>query len=143
MRATAPRAPVTGNVRRQQMTGIATLTAICIRCGASKKRAPAKCHACGFLPLSNADLAKSFILSKTFDVGERSIGRSAPDLAQISRTIATGAPYQFSEAEVATVAAEVSSYKSITPRRLAIDLIKWLGPPILLAGIVYALLGAA
>ena len=122
------------------MTATATPNAICIRCGAPKKQARAKCASCSFTPLSNTDLAKSFIVSKTFDVGERAIGRSSENLARIANAIEAGSPYQFSEAEVASVASHVATSKAITARRLAIDLVKWLGPPILVAGIVYALL---
>jgi hypothetical protein len=75
-----------------------------------------------------------------FNVGDRSIGRSPDELARISMAIATETPCQFSEDEVAAVAAEVAAFKSITPRRLAVDLIKWLGPPILIMAIVYVLL---
>jgi hypothetical protein len=125
------------------MAAIASLSAICIRCGAPKKHAPAKCHSCGFVPSSNTDLAKSFILSKTFDVADRSIGRSPAELAQISSAIAAGVPYEFSQAEVTEVGNQVAAFKSITPRRLALDLIKWLAPPVLILAILYALLRSA
>ena len=100
-----------------------------------KKYAPVKCAKCGYAPSSNTDLAKSFILSKTFDVGELSFGRSPAELAQISDAIAAGAPYQFSEAEVADVRNEIVALKSVTPRRIVIDLVKWLGPPILVIAV--------
>jgi hypothetical protein len=122
------------------MAGTTSITAVCISCGAPKKRAPGRCTKCGFVPSSNIDTAKSFILSRMFEVGDRSIGRSPSDLAQISRAIAAGSPYQFAEAEVAAVVAEVAAFKSITARHLALDLIKWLGPPVLILAIVYALL---
>ena len=122
------------------MPASASITAVCIRCGASKKRAPARCENCEFTPSSTTDLAKSFILSRTFDIAERSIGRSPTELAQISSAIAGGSPYQFSDAEVNAVAREVAAFRAITSGRLAMDLAKWLGPPLLILAIVYALL---
>jgi hypothetical protein len=59
---------------------------------------------------------------------------------QISNTISAGTPYQFSDAEVAAVESQVAAFKSITPRRLAVDLLKWLGLPLLILAVAYALL---
>jgi hypothetical protein len=122
------------------MGHVATLKAICIRCGTAKNSAPIECPKCGFAPTSDPELAKSFILSTAFDVGERSFGRSPADLMQISNTISAGTPYQFSDAEVAAVESQVAAFKSITPRRLAVDLLKWLGLPLLILAVAYALL---
>lgn len=119
---------------------IANVKAVCIRCGSAKRHAPDQCPKCGFAPRSNDDLAKSFILSATFDVGDKTIGRSAPELSRIAEAIKRGAPYDFSTPEVALVAEQVASFRSIRSSRLLIDLVKWLGPPLLVIAIGYFLL---
>jgi hypothetical protein len=93
-----------------------------------------------FSPRSKADLAKSFILSATFDVGDTTIGRTRADLSRIAGSIAQGTPYQFSPSEVAAVEAQVRAFLKITPKRLVIDLLKWVGPPFLILALAYVLL---
>jgi hypothetical protein len=114
--------------------------AVCIRCGSAKRYAPERCAQCGFAPRSNADLAKSFILSAAFDVGDTTIGRPAGELSRIAGSISSGQPYEFSEPEVAAVAKQVAAFRAITPRSLLVSLVKWLGPPILVIAIGYLLL---
>ena len=116
------------------------LKAVCIRCGSAKRYAPERCAQCGFAPRSNMDLARSFILSTAFDVGDTTIGRSASELSRIAGAISSGKPYEFSEPEVAAVENHVATFRAISPRILLVSLIKWLGPPILITVIVYLLL---
>ena len=116
------------------------LSAVCIRCGNAKRHAPERCAQCGFAPRSNADLAKSFILSAAFDVGDRTIGRPADELSRIAGAISSGQQYEFSEPEVAAVAKQVAAFRAITPWNLLVSLAKWLGPPILIIAIAYLLL---
>ena len=75
-----------------------------------------------------------------FDLGATTIGRSPEELAAISKVIATGSPFAFDEAETRTVAKEVTAFRSITPRQLFVDLIKWIGPPLLILVLAYVLL---
>ncbi len=117
-------------------------TAVCIRCGSHKERPPNACANCGFAPSSQIDLAKSFILSQTFDVGETTIGRPLEELAEIAKAIAAGSPFAFEEAEIQAVAKEVAAFRAITPRRLFADLIKWVGPPLLILVLAYVLLNS-
>jgi hypothetical protein len=114
--------------------------AVCIRCGNGKRYPPERCAQCGFTPRSSADLAKSFILSAAFDVGDQTIGRSADELARIARWVAGGRAYEFSEPEVAAVEEQVAAFRAITPRVLLVSLVKWLGPPLLVIAIFYLLL---
>jgi hypothetical protein len=116
------------------------VTAVCIQCGNAKRRAPDRCAKCGLAPRSNTDLAKSFILSAAFDVGERTIGRSTDELSRIADAVAGGKPYEFSEPEVAAVAGQVAAFRAITPRHLLVSLVKWLDPPLLVITIGYLLL---
>ena len=117
-----------------------SLSAVCFRCGASKRYAPNACSTCGFKPVAAFDLAKSFILSKQFDVGEVIVGRSVKELSQISTQISHGLPYNFDPAEISRVQESVFAFKVITPGKLAADLLKWAGPPLLILAIVFALL---
>ena len=54
-----------------------------------------------------------------------------------------GRPYEFSDAEVAAVEQQVAAFRAITPRRLLVSLIRWLGPPLLIVAIVFLLLWIA
>lgn len=119
------------------------MRAVCIRCGNGKRHAPERCTQCGFTPRSNADLAKSFILSAAFDVGGKTIGRGPDELPQIAASVSGGRPYEFSDAEVAAVEQQVAAFRAITPRRLLVSLIRWLGPPLLIVAIVFLLLWIA
>lgn len=110
------------------------MRAVCIRCGNAKRYAPERCAQCGFTPRSDTDLAKSFILSAAFDVGDRTIGRAAGELSRIAGAISSGQPYEFSGPEVAAVEKQVAAFRVISARTLLVSLVKWLGPPILYHG---------
>ena len=114
--------------------------AVCVRCGNSKRYAPGRCRRCEFTPRSNADLAKSFILSAAFDVGGQTIGRAPDELAGIAESLSRGRPYEFSAAEVAAVEKQLAAFRAITPRRLLVSLVRWLGPPLLIIAIIFLLL---
>src|SRR5687767_12347668 len=116
---------------------MANLKAVCIRCSNPKRYAPERCGQCGFMPRSNTDLAKSFILSDAFSVGDTTIGRPTGELSRIAGAISGGRPYKFSEPEVAAVEKQVAAFRAISARALLVSLVKWLGPPILIIAIVY------
>jgi len=116
------------------------MRAVCLRCGRAKSDAPAACPNCGFLPQSRADLAKSFILSSQFDVGDSTIGRVPAELSRIATDLERGVPYEFDDAEVARAEAQIAAFRAIHPRKLLIDLIKWLGPALLILVAVFLLL---
>ena len=119
---------------------MSNLRAVCIRCGNLKRYAPERCGQCEFMPRSNTDLAKSFILSAEFDVGGKTIGRHADELSRIAEAVAGGRPYAFPEPELADVEKQVAAFRAITGRKLLVSLLRWLGPPILIIAIVYLLL---
>lgn len=119
---------------------VANVNSVCIRCGNGKRYAPERCGKCGFAPRSNTDFAKSFILSAAFDVGDTTIGRPTDELSRIAGAISSGKPYEFSEPEVEAVEKYVAAFRAISPRKLLVSLLKWLGPPILIIAIVYLLL---
>jgi hypothetical protein len=122
---------------------MATLNAVCIRCGHPKKRALGECESCGFTPSSSEDVAKSLILSKAFDAGEDVIGHSSVDLVRIGAEIRAGAPFGFDPLEVAHVQRSHDAARAITGRALLISAIRWLGPPVLLLGGLFWLLSFA
>jgi hypothetical protein len=115
---------------------VTLLSAVCIKCGSGKALPLRQCTACGFLPSSVDDEARSLILSRVFDAGETVVGLSAPELALVADQIQGGKPYAFDPQQVARVSALHVSARRVTPRRLAIDLARWLLPPlVLLAGL--------
>ena len=116
------------------------MRAVCLRCGNWKGNAPDRCLHCKFQPRSNIDLAKSFILSTQFDVGEHQFGRPEAELAAIANAISGGKPYEFSKSEVTTTKCEVIAFKAITPKVLFIAGVKWLAPPLFMLAILWVLI---
>ena len=113
--------------------------AVCVQCGNFKRHALSACDHCGFNPTSAAERAKSLILSEYFDFGEEVVGRSYPELEAASEKLKSG-DFVFDTSEVVRVREAVKKAEAITPRMLAIDLIKWIGPPIAVLAIVFWLL---
>ena len=89
-----------------------------------------KCSQCQFMPRSGSEQAQSLILSKLFDAGEMTIGRTPQDLSVAAKQIQAGTPFLFDQVEVDAVQSEHRLAKAITPRQLIVDGVKWLAPPI-------------
>lgn len=115
-------------------------SAVCIKCGNFKPSGLAKCTECGFLPTAEDDAVRSLILSKVFDAGQETVGLNPDELVAASEAIRAGRPYNFDPNAVAKVRLLHRAAKAITPRRLAIDLVRWLAPPIILLAVAYWLL---
>jgi len=114
--------------------------ALCIRCGSPKSAPAARCPACGFTPIVADDKVRSLLLSADFEKDGEWRGKTPEDLAAISQAFKQGQPYVFDEAEVAEVLAYAERALGISGRELTIDALKWLLPPLLLLGGVFALL---
>ena len=87
-------------------------------------------------------MARSLILSPTFDAAEGLVvGLSPDDLALARRELQAGRPYHLDPAMVAEVAALHQEARGITPRALLLDVLRWLLPPAMLLALLYWLLG--
>ena len=115
-------------------------SAVCIHCGQFKPRALAACKACGFVPSSAEDQARSLMLAPCFDAGEDVIGLAPSELQRAAAVIQGGNQYKFEPEELAKVIAQHVAAKTVSPRRLVIDLVRWLLPPLLALAAVFWLL---
>jgi hypothetical protein len=111
--------------------------AVCLRCGALKAVSLKPCPKCGFCPVTPDDIAKSLVLSNAFedDFDGQPVARSAKELRALSARITAGESIAYDPIELARASAAYSAARAITPRQLLISLVKWLAPPLLLAGI--------
>jgi hypothetical protein len=80
--------------------------AVCVSCGAFKRRVLARCKHCGYLPDTDYEIARALILSPQTQAGEAVVGRSPPELERIAAAIRAGRPYLFdpNEEQVALLA---------------------------------------
>jgi hypothetical protein len=108
------------------------LRAVCVKCGASKHFAPDACSGCLFTPVSDEDLARSFILSRSFSIEGQIVGRSPAELAKVASTIEKGQPYEFAAGEVADVAHAIRQFRSVKPRHVVGALARTFLPVVLL-----------
>lgn len=113
---------------------------VCMRCGSFKRRALDTCATCGFAPSADDDIAKSMILSSAFDVGENTYGLADPDLEKAAALISDGRPYPFRADEIAQLAREYRAFTQTTRSTLIWSLVRWLGPPFLVLGLVWWLI---
>jgi hypothetical protein len=104
---------------------VAAPASVCIKCGALKVRALAKCARCAFAP-STPD--------------EQAIGRSPDELTRIAKSLQSGETYAFDAKEVEAVKALNTSARAITPGGLIIDLVRWVGPALVALVVVFWLL---
>lgn len=115
-------------------------SAVCIHCGRFKPQALRSCGACGFAPSSAEEKARSLMLSPYFDGGEDVVGLAPAELQHAAELIQSGHQYNFEPEELAKVVALQAAAQTITPRRLAIDLVRWLLPPLLVLATAFWLL---
>ena|SRR6266436_5413135 len=114
--------------------------AICIRCGALKKSPIQKCPSCGFQPQTDEDKAKSLILSLNYEIDGEYRGKTKEELLAIAQQIRDGKPYEFDPQEVAAVIEYAKRVQAIPRRILLSDLLKWIGPVVLILIVVFVLL---
>jgi hypothetical protein len=115
--------------------------AVCIRCGHIKRGPAAKCAACHFQPRAAEDKAKSLILSLDYELQDEYFGKTKDELQVVATAIAKGQPYGFDDAEVRSVVEYAERVRhELSAKRLAIDGLRWLLPPILILVVLYVLL---
>ena len=126
--------PVPGNPSED----MSATSAVCINCGQFKSKALRACGSCGFMPSSPEDMARSLILSRQFDAGEDVVGLPPEELKAAARQIQAGTPYRFDPELLDRVTKLHEGARAVTPRRLIVDLARWLLPPVvLLAGVCW------
>lgn len=80
------------------------------------------------------------MLSPCFDVGEEVIGLSPSELQDAAKLIQGGQTFEFNPVAISKVVALHQTAKTITPRRLIADLVRWLFPALaLLVGALWIL----
>jgi len=108
------------------------IVTVCIKCGTFKSGVPHRCPQCDFKPSDELDIAKSFILSESFDGGDRVFGRSKQELKRVSDLLKGGGKYEFDEEELRLVLEEYRAFSTLTPLVLVKDIARWLAGPALL-----------
>jgi hypothetical protein len=116
--------------------------AICINCGAEKRRPQQRCPVCGFVPVAEEDKAKSVILSTYYEIEGEYRGKTKEELLAISNSVRER-NYQFSPREIAGVIDYAGRIASIPSRVLFVDLVKWVGPALLLLAAAYLVIWLA
>ena len=106
--------------------------AVCIKCGTFKSGVSHACPQCDYKPRDEKDVAKSFILSESFDIGDRVYGKSKEELQRISEVLKEGGKYEFDEEELELALEEYRSFSKIKPLMLVKDGARWLAGPALL-----------
>lgn len=114
--------------------------AICVRCGNVKRDPSAQCPVCDFRPQASVDKAKSLILSTAYEVDGEYRGKTKEELISIAQAIAQGHPYAFDEAEVLSVVTYAERVLAMPTKRLVLDGLRWLLPPVLALVAVYVVL---
>jgi hypothetical protein len=104
--------------------------AVCTRCGEKKRQPILRCQRCGFMPHTDSDKAKAIILSLFYQREEEYLGKTEKELTQIAADITSGKPYQFDETEVNRVIKYARMVEAISTKRILIDGIRWIFPPI-------------
>ncbi len=119
---------------------VSVVIAICLRCGGKKKRPSQQCGNCHFRPTNDEERAKSIILSTAYEIDGEYKGKTQTELNEIRERIRAGIPYVFDQKEVDSVIAYALSIQAIPRRRLILDGLKWLAPPLVVLAIVYFLI---
>lgn len=114
--------------------------AVCIRCGTTKRRPIDECQQCHLKPQSDEDKAKSLILSTAYEIAGDYRGKALEELKAIASDIRAGKPYEFDSEEVDAVVAYAKQVMAVPARRLIVDGLKWLVPPVAILAVVYLLL---
>ena len=77
------------------------------------------------------------ILSTAFEMNGEYRGRSRAELEGIGASIRAGNPYSFDPEDIRALILYASEIARIPASRLAMDALKWLGPPLLLLAVLY------
>ena len=109
--------------------------AICINCGRNKHKPTVRCPACGFLPKTDEDRAKSLMLSMYYEIDGEYLGKSNEELLEIGRQLSAGT-YRFDDKEVQRIVTTAKKALELPPfSQMAGGLLRWLGPPIVVIAI--------
>jgi hypothetical protein len=114
--------------------------AVCVRCGLAKNRPVDRCARCGLQPQNDEEKAKSLILSTAYELNGEYRGKTIEELKAVAAAIEAGQPYPFDPAEVRAVIEYAHQVMAIPARRLIVDGLKWILPPLAILGVVYFLL---
>jgi hypothetical protein len=85
-------------------------------------------------------MARSLVLSAQFEAGEEVVGLTREELNAAAALIRAGRPYPFDPKVVERIKGLQEAARAITPRRLAVNLARWLLPPAALLAGAYWLL---
>lgn len=91
--------------------------AICVRCGAYKRRPLIRCRGCGYEPASDYESARALILSLNAGAQATIVGRSEAELKRIGADIRSGRPYLFDHAEEQKALRAVDTLKEIDRKK--------------------------
>lgn len=81
------------------------------------------------------------MLSLDHELDDEYLGKTKEELQAIAAAIANGQPYVFDDAEVRSVVEYAERLRhELSAKRLAIDGLRWLLPPILILVVLYVLL---
>ena len=80
------------------------------------------------------------ILSTAYEIDGEYRGKTLEELKGIASNIHAGKPYEFDEAEVQAVIAYAHQVLAVPARRLVIDGLKWIVPPLAILVVTYVLL---
>jgi len=115
------------------------MLAVCVHCGNIKRTLSAGCVICHFQPHAAEDKAKAFILSTAYEIDGEYRGMTREQLTAIGTAIENGHPYAFDQTEIQSVIAYAKRVLAVPPRRLVIDGVRWLLPPLLILMVAYLL----
>jgi predicted ATP-dependent serine protease len=116
---------------------MSVMVAVCIRCGNIKRNPSGQCAVCHFQPREAEDKARSLILSTAYEIDGEYRGKTKDELQAIAASIKKGQQYSFEDSEIRSVVEYADRVLAVPAKRLAIDGLRWLLPPILVLAMVY------
>jgi len=109
--------------------------AICIACGNTKSAPVSRCAKCGFAPTTDADKAKSLILSLNYEIDGEYRGQPKEKLLEIGEMVKRE-QYKFDQAEVDEVTRYADAILPVPASSLTKELFKWLVWPVALLALM-------
>ena len=111
-------------------------TSICIKCGSQKKWFKDRCLSCSFLPEEKIDVAKSLMLSTSFEIqsneyGNEYVGKTWQELLEIGKHIAEFGNYDFDQDLLKKAENEITSLENLSPKAVLKSVVIWLAPVLL------------
>ncbi|MCH8622565.1 hypothetical protein [Undibacterium sp. TS12] len=108
-------------------------TSICIKCGSQKKWFKDRCPSCSFLPEEKIDIAKSLMLSISFEIQSNEYGneyaaKTWQELLEIGKHIAKSGNYEFDQYLLKKAEDEITSLENLSPKAVLKSVVIWLAP---------------